>query len=347
MKYTNTENFDHDQPAKIGILVTNLGTPDAPQRGAVRRYLKEFLSDPRVIELPRLLWWLILNGIILTIRPSRSAAAYRSVWTDAGSPLLVHTRAQAEGLAAALEARYPGAVTVRFAMRYGNPSIASVLQEMLAGGVRKLAVLPLYPQYSATTTASTFDAIAADFTSRRWLPEFRFISHYHDHPGYIAALAQSIRDYRAANGTADKLVFSYHGVPKACLEKGDPYHCECLKTTRLVAEALALGEDDYLTTFQSRVGAQEWLQPYTDETMKALPGQGVKSVQVICPGFSSDCLETVEEIDVENREYFLEAGGEQYAYIPCLNSTPAHIECLADIIRTQTADWLEKIEGTP
>lgn len=340
MKYINTDNFDHDQPPRIGVLVTNLGTPDAPERGAVRRYLKQFLSDPRVIELPRVLWWLILNGVILTIRPSRSAAAYRSVWTDAGSPLLLHTRAQAEGLKNALEARHPGKVDVRFAMRYGNPSIPDVLQEMFAAGVRKLVVLPLYPQYSATTTASTFDAIANDFVRRRWLPDFRFISHYHDNPDYIEALAASVREHREKHGTADKLVFSYHGIPKKCLESGDPYHCECLKTTRLVAEALGLAEEDYITTFQSRVGAQEWLQPYTDETMKSLPAQGVKSVQVICPGFSSDCLETVEEIDVENRGYFLGAGGERYEYIPCLNSSAAHIDCLAGIVTNQAADWL-------
>lgn len=342
MKYTNTENFDHEQPGRIGVLITNLGTPEAPERSAVRRYLKEFLSDPRVVELPRVLWWLILNGIILTIRPSRSAAAYRSVWTDAGSPLLLHTQAQAEGLRNTLEQRFPGKVTVRFAMRYGNPSMPDVLQEMLDGEVRKLAVLPLYPQYSATTTASTFDAIAADFTRRRWLPEFRFITHYHDHPGYIAALAKSVRDFREQHGSSDKLVFSYHGIPKACLEKGDPYHCECLKTTRLVAESLGLDEHEYLTTFQSRVGRQEWLQPYTDETMKTLPSQGVKSVQVICPGFSSDCLETVEEIDEENRGYFMESGGESYAYIPCLNSSPEHIDCLTDIVTTASADWLGK-----
>lgn len=341
MKYTNTKNFDHDQKASLGVLITNLGTPDAPERGAVRRYLKEFLWDPRVIEIPRVLWWLILNGVILTIRPSRSAAAYRSVWTEEGSPLLLHTRAQAQDLQTTLAARYPGKVDVRFAMRYGNPSIPEVLQQMLDAGVRKLVVLPLYPQYSATTTASTFDAIAGDFTRRRWLPEFRFITHYHDNPAYIEALAASVRDYRTTHGAADKLVFSYHGIPKKCLEDGDPYHCECLKTTRLVAEALGLADNEYLTTFQSRVGAQEWLQPYTDETMKGLPSQGVKSVQVICPGFSSDCLETVEEIDVENRGYFLDAGGERYDYIPCLNSSAAHIDCLAEIVATQASDWLE------
>lgn len=340
MKYTNTDNFDHDQPARIGVLITNLGTPQAPERGPVRRYLKEFLSDPRVIELPRVLWWLILNLVILTIRPSRSARAYRSVWTDDGSPLMFHTKAQAEALRETLETWHPGKVDVQFAMRYGSPCIADAIQQMLDNGVRKLLVLPLYPQYSATTTASTFDAIAKDFTERRWLPEFRFVSHYHDNPSYIAALATSVRAHREQHGDADKLIFSYHGIPKKCLDSGDPYHCECLKTTRLVAEMLGLAEDEYLTTFQSRVGAQEWLKPYTDESMKTLPTQGVKSVQVICPGFSSDCLETIEEIDVENRGYFMEAGGERYEYIPCLNSNEAHIECLAKIVTAQASDWL-------
>lgn len=340
MKYIGTTAFDHESPAKIGVLITNLGTPEAPQRGAVRTYLKEFLSDPRVVELPRALWWLILNGIILNVRPGRSAAAYRGVWTEAGSPLMLHTRDQAQGLERAMNERFPDRVVVRFAMRYGRPAIGEVLQEMADAGVRQLLVLPLYPQYSATTTASTFDAIAADFTQRRWLPDFRFVTHYHDEPGYIEALAESVREFRAEHGDADKLLFSYHGVPQSCLEKGDPYHCECLKTTRLVAEALGLAEDQYLTTFQSRVGRQQWLQPYTDETMKTLPSQGVESLQVICPGFSSDCLETIEEIDVENRNYFLQAGGKSYAYIPCLNSRESHIRFLADFVTGQIAPWL-------
>jgi len=298
------------------------------------------LSDPRVVEVPRLLWWLILNGVILTIRPGRSAKAYRGVWTAEGSPLLIHTRNQAEALQAALEEKYPERIVVKFAMRYGSPSIADVMQTMFDEGVQQLAVLPLYPQYSATTTASTFDAVAADFKQRRWLPDLRFVTHYHDEPGYIEALVHSIREFQKQHGACDKLVFSYHGIPQACLEKGDPYHCECLKTTRLVAEALNLEEDQYMTTFQSRVGRQQWLQPYTDETLKSLPAQGVESVQVICPGFSSDCLETIEEIDVENRGYFTEAGGKSYAYIPCLNSSEKHISFLTGFISSRIAQWL-------
>jgi ferrochelatase len=278
---------------------------------------------------------LILNGIILNVRPARSAAAYRTVWTDEGSPLLLHTRAQAEALAA----RFGEDVVVDFAMRYGKPAIPDVLQRMLERGVRKLLVLPLYPQYSGPTTASTFDAVAEDFTRRRWLPELRFVTHYHDHPAYIAALADSVRAFREEHGSADKLLFSYHGEPRRYLDEGDPYHCECLKTTRLVAEELGLAEGDYLSSFQSRFGREEWLKPYTDETLKALPGEGVSSVQVICPGFSADCLETLEEVAVENRDYFLEAGGERYDYVPCLNADRGHIDALEAIARQHMGGW--------
>jgi ferrochelatase len=340
MKYIGTQNFDHEQPARIGVLLTNLGTPEAPQKKQLRRYLKQFLSDPRVVEVPRLLWWFILHGVILNIRPARSAASYRKVWTEQGSPLLFHTRDQTEALQARMREQYGEQVIVEFAMRYGTPAIPGALQSMLEKGVRKLVVLPLYPQYSGSTTASTFDAVAEDFTRRRWLPELRFVSHYHDHRAYIAALAQSIRDYQAEHGSADKLMFSYHGVPQRYLTEGDPYHCECLKTSRLIAEELALPDDSYMTVFQSRFGREPWLQPYADETLKGLPAQGVKSVQVICPGFAADCLETLEEIAIENRDYFLEAGGENFAYIPCLNSSPGHIACLNTIITEQLAGWV-------
>ena len=335
MKYTGTENFDHEQQPRLGILVTNLGTPQAPEKGALRTYLKQFLSDPRVVEVPRAIWWFILNGIILNIRPKRSAAAYSTVWTGEGSPLLIHTRNQAEALAQ----RFGDEAVVDFAMRYGEPAMPDVLQRMIDRGVRNLLVLPLYPQYSGPTTASTFDAIADDFTGRRWLPGLRFVTHYHDHPAYITALADSIRDYREEHGSADKLLFSYHGEPRRYLDEGDPYHCECLKTTRLVAEELGLAEGEFTSAFQSRFGREEWLKPYTDETLKALPGEGVSSVQVICPGFSADCLETLEEIAVENRDYFLEAGGQHYAYIPCLNSSKSHIDALEMIARQHLQGW--------
>lgn len=340
MKYIGTEDFDHEQPARVGVLITNLGTPDAPNRKALRAYLKEFLWDPRVVDLPRPLWWLILNGIILNVRPSRSAAAYRTVWTDEGSPLLIHTKAQAAALQETLSQRHGDGVVVDFAMRYGNPSIASVLQSMVDRGVRKLLVLPLYPQYSGATTGSTFDALAADFTRRRWTPGLRFIDEYWSHPAYISALAASIREHREAHGAADLLLFSYHGVPRRYIDSGDPYLCECRETSRMVARELGLSESDYRVVFQSRFGREEWLKPYTDETLKALPGEGIRSVQVVCPGFSADCLETLEEIGVENRDYFTEAGGERYEYIPCLNSSGAHIAALTAIIDEQLTGWL-------
>jgi ferrochelatase len=339
MQYKGSENFSHNQSDRLGVLVTNLGTPDAPTTSALRRYLAEFLWDPRVVELPRPLWWLILHGVILRIRPKRSAKAYSGVWQPEGSPLLLHTAKQAEGIREALKRKYGPNIVVGFAMRYGNPSISRVLDEMQEQRVRKLLVLPLYPQYSASTSASTFDAIAKDFTKRRWLPDFRFISQYPDYPPYIEAMARHIEAHWANHGRNQKLVFSYHGVPLKYLTKGDPYHCECHKTSRLLAERLGLSKEDYITTFQSRFGKEEWLKPYTDETLKSLPGKGVKSVDVFCPGFSSDCLETIEEIDEENREYFMEAGGEGFSYITALNATPGHIEALVKLIEENLEGW--------
>jgi ferrochelatase len=339
MQFKGSENFRHNQSERLGVLVTNLGTPDAPTTSALRRYLGEFLWDPRVVEVPRPLWWLILHGVILRIRPSRSAKAYAGVWQPEGSPLLPHTADQASAISEALKARYGDNVVVEFAMRYGNPSVASALDEMQRQGVRKMLVLPLYPQYSASTSASTFDAIAQDFAKRRWLPDFRFISHYHDFPPYIEAMAELIEAHWTDHGRKQKLMLSYHGVPKKYLTKGDPYHCECHKTSRLLADALGLGADEWMTTFQSRFGREEWLNPYTDETLKALPGQGVKSVQIFCPGFSADCLETIEEIGEENREYFEHAGGERYEYISALNDRPEHISALADLVQLNMSGW--------
>ncbi len=339
VKYKSSPSFTHRQPDKIGVLISNLGTPDAPNKKALKSYLKQFLSDPRVVEVPRLLWWLILNLVILQIRPKRSAAAYATVWTDKGSPLLFHTQAQAQKLEGRLKQKHDN-LELEFAMRYGQPSIQSGIENLLNKGVRKLFVLPLYPQYSGATVASTFDAIAEDFVERRWLPELRFANCYHDNEHYIEAVAQSVRDFWAVHDKADKLVFSYHGVPLKYLHKGDPYHCQCLKTSRLIADKLSLREDQFLTTFQSRFGREEWLKPYTDETLKKLPAQGIKSIQVICPGFSADCLETIEEIGEENREYFLEAGGEKFEYIPALNDQDIHIDALEKIIETQLQGWL-------
>ena len=275
MAYRNTENFSHNSADKIGVIITNLGTPEAPTAKALRPYLKEFLSDPRVVEFPRLLWKLILNGVILNVRPARSAKAYETVWTEQGSPLMFHTQNQATAIAEEMKQRFGDDVIVDFAMRYGKPSVSSAIERLAKQGVRKLLVLPLYPQYSASTTASTFDAVAHDFTKRRWIPDFRFISHYHDRPEYIQAVADSIRAHWEQNEKADKLMFSFHGIPKRYLLNGDPYHCECHKTARLVAENLGLEKDEWQVVFQSRFGREEWLKPYCDETLKDLPSQGV------------------------------------------------------------------------
>ncbi len=318
-----------------GLLLVNLGTPDSPATADVRRYLAEFLSDPRVVEAPRWLWWPLLHGVILNTRPRRSAEAYRRIWTDQGSPLLLHTRRQAEALQEALGE----AVRVVPAMRYGNPSIASGLQQLRDAGCGRILVLPLYPQYSATTTASTFDAVAEELKKWRHLPALRLVDQYHDHPGYIAALAASVRDFQAEKGKPDLLLFSFHGIPQRYADQGDPYPQQCERTARLLADALELAPDQWRLSYQSRMGREPWLQPYTSAILEKLAGQGVRHVQVLCPGFAADCLETLEEIAMENRELFLAAGGEQYQYIPCLNDRPEHIQTLADIARNNLGGW--------
>ncbi|WP_158965968.1 ferrochelatase [Paraglaciecola sp. L3A3] len=340
MKYQGNSAFSHKQIDKVGVLITNLGTPDAPKRKQLRAYLKEFLSDPRVVEVPRLIWWFILNLVILNIRPSRSAKAYATVWTERGSPLMFHTQDQAVDLREKLQQIHGDNIVVEFAMRYGSPSIDSVIDKMLQQGVRKLVVLPLYPQYCASTTASTFDAVAASLGKKRWMPELQFITHYHDQADYIQAVADKIRAHWQQNGQAEKLIFSYHGIPKRYLTNGDPYHCECYKTSRLIAENLGLAKDQHFTSFQSRFGREEWLKPYTDFSLKQFAAEGVKSVQVVCPGFSADCLETIEEVAVENRDYFLNAGGESYQYIEALNAEPAHIDAMAQILQPYLANMI-------
>lgn len=334
MKFKGQTDYDHKGPSpKKGVLLVNLGTPDAPETPELRRYLKEFLSDPRVVEIPRLLWWLILHCFILPLRPKNSAALYRSVWTEEGSPLLVITKKQQQGLQQLMDAKYgEGQRPVVMGMRYGNPSIKSALAELAEQNVRDITVLPLYPQYCAATTGSTFDAIAAELKHYRWVPSIRFINGYHQHQQYLEAVGKTITDYLDANGMPDRLLFSYHGTPQRYLEKGDPYYCFCVQTTRLVVEHLGLEADKVLTTFQSRFGKAVWLQPYTDETLKSLPQQGVEKVAVICPGFSADCLETIEEIEEENKTYFLEAGGKSFDYIPCLNNQQEHIEMMMALV---------------
>ena len=339
-RYTAVSEFQHDQAECSGILLTNLGTPTAPTASAIRRYLAEFLWDPRVVEQPRWLWWLVLHGIILRFRPKRVAKAYAEIWTDNGSPLLVISRQQAEQLQTALVPLFAGPVKVALAMRYGEPSIAAGLKALREAGARRILVLPLYPQYSATTTASTLDAVSQELQQWRWIPELRFVNHYHDHPAYIRALVDSIQAAWQTTGRPDKLLFSFHGLPQRYLNAGDPYFCECHKTARLVAEQLQLDATLWETTFQSRFGPEPWLQPYTDHTLENLAKQGTQHVQVICPGFAADCLETLEEINLQNRAIFLTAGGKTFHYIPALNTEPGHIQLIADVIQQHASDWL-------
>jgi ferrochelatase len=332
MKYIGQTDYDHEGASpRQGILLCNLGTPDAPRPAELRRYLKEFLSDPRVVEIPRLLWWMILNLIILRIRPRRSAKLYQSVWTEAGSPLMLYSQGQVAAVKQRLAEKY-GDIPVVLGMRYGNPSMASAIKQLTDQNVRDIIVLPLYPQYAGATTGSTFDAIAKTFTKLRWVPELQFINGYHKSEGYLDALCTTIKRHIEQHGQPDKFVFSYHGTPERYLKNGDPYHCFCHQTTRLVREKLGFDEGQVMTTFQSRFGREPWLQPYTDKTLEQLPEDGVKHVAVICPGFSSDCLETIEEINMEARESFIESGGEHFHYIPCLNDDPVHIDALVSIL---------------
>ncbi len=338
MTFSPEPPYRHGSASRTAVLLVNLGTPDAPTPAALRRYLAEFLWDPRVVEIPRPLWWLILNGVILRTRPAKSAAKYASIWTDQGSPLLLWSARQAELLQAELAQR-GHAVLVRHAMRYGAPSMASVLDGLQADGAARVLVLPLYPQYAAATTASTFDAVAAWAQRSRRMPELRFINRYHDDTGYIAALAASVREHWARQGRGQKLVMSFHGVPARSLTLGDPYHCECHKTARLVAEALGIGSGDYIVTFQSRLGRAKWLEPYTEPTVKLMAEQGVKRIDAICPGFASDNLETLEEIAMEAKEAFLHAGGERFDFIDCLNDRPDWIGALADLSLQHLQGW--------
>lgn len=339
--YQSSPPYEHGAADSLGILVVNLGTPDAPTRKAVRRYLKQFLWDPRVVELPRPLWWLILNGVILTVRPSQSAEAYGKIWTEDGSPLLLYSQDIAAGIERQLAARTSGPVHVELGMSYGQPSIDSALQRLYDKGARRIVCLPLYPQYSGTTSGSVFNDVTSALQQRRWVPEFRFINHYHDARGYIAAAAQSIREYRERHGTGDKLLFSFHGLPRRNLLDGDPYHCQCHKTARLIAESLELADDDWVVTFQSRVGRQEWLRPYTDETVEQLGKDGLGRLDVVCPGFAADCLETLEEIAMQNAEIFTAAGGGELTYIPALNARDDHVDFLSRLVEQHIGGWPE------
>ena len=328
----------HGQPPRTAVLLVNLGTPDAPTPGALRRYLAEFLGDPRVVEIPRWIWMIILHGIILRVRPAKSAHKYASIWTPEGSPLKVWTERQAQALQQHFDS-HSQPVLVRYAMTYGSPSIASQLDTLKAEGATRILVLPAYPQYSGTTTASVIDAVNRWSMRTRAVPELRFVNRYHDDAGYIEALAQRVESHWQIHGRGEQLLMSFHGVPERTLHLGDPYHCECHVTARLLAQRLGLTRDQYHVTFQSRFGKAKWLQPYTEPTVRTLAQQGIKRLDVVCPGFTSDCLETLEEIAMEVRQAFLTEGGEVFQYIPCLNAEPRWIEALAHVANQHLSGW--------
>lgn len=323
---------DAGKARRWGVLLVNLGTPEAPSTAAVRRYLREFLWDPRVVELSRPLWWIILNGLILWVRPSKSARAYRSIWTDKGSPLLALSMALSRAVGAGISARKDEEVVVELAMRYGKPGIRQTLEKLKSVGIDGLLVLPLYPQYSSPSTGSVFDAVASVLKTWRYIPEIRFVSDYHAYPAYIRAVARRIRDFWKENGKSGFLLFSFHGLPERSRSLGDPYYQQCHASAKRIADELALSEDDWQLVFQSRFGRGRWLQPYCVEVLRTLPQRGIKDVDVVCPGFAVDCLETLEEIGIANKAVFRKAGGERYRLIPALNDSPEHAAVLAGLI---------------
>ncbi|MFA6062608.1 MAG: ferrochelatase [Gallionella sp.] len=340
MIYQTEPAFIHGTTEKTGILLVNLGTPDAPTAQAVRPYLKQFLGDPRVVEIPRLVWWLILNGVILNVRPKKSAAKYASVWLKEGSPLRVYTERQASLLQGYLGERTRAPVVVDYAMTYGQPSIPDVLRKLKAQNCQRILVVPLFPQYAASSTAPVFDQVFGEMQRMRNMPAIRTIKHFHDHPGYIKSVADNINEYWMKHGRPEKLVMSFHGVPQYTLDKGDPYHCECHKTGRLVAEALGLTREQYTVSFQSRFGKAEWIKPYTTVTLLELGKLKTRRVDVVCPGFVGDCLETLEEIAMEGKEDFQHAGGGEYHYIPCVNDRSDWIHALTDLVIENLQGWL-------
>ena len=353
MRYQPEPEFAHDRPRRIGVLLINVGTPDAPTTAAVRSYLAEFLSDPRVVEIPPVLWRPVLHGAVLRVRPAKSARKYATIWGKDGSPLLTHTLKQKTLLQGYLGQRLKALglpadhAQIEVGMRYGRPAIAEAMAKLREGGCDRLLVLPLYPQYAASTTASALDAVFAQARRMRHVPALRVVGSYHDDPAYIKVVAQSVNDYWMKNGRPDKLVLSFHGVPRRSLDLGDPYHCHCRKTARLVAEQLGLKSEQYAVSFQSRFGGGEWLQPYTLPTLLKLAKEGVRRVDIACPGFVSDCLETLEELGHGAQAAFLGAGGQELHCIPCLNERPGWIAALADLAVRNLQGWLDLPPDTP
>ncbi|MEQ8496113.1 MAG: ferrochelatase [Gammaproteobacteria bacterium] len=340
-RYHGRADFTHGRAPRLGVLLCNLGTPEAPTPRAVRRYLAEFLADPRVVELPRWLWLPILHGIILNTRPRRSAHAYAAIWGADGSPLLRGSERLRDALGAYLDERHDGQIEVALGMRYGEPAIASAIDALLAREVRRLLVVPLYPQYASATTASVMDVVFAHLSTLRWMPELRFVASYHDDPRYIDALAQSVHAHHATAPRGERLLLSFHGIPHDTFIAGDPYFCQCQATARLLGEHLGRAGDDFAVTFQSRVGPKRWLEPYTDKTLEAWGQAGIGDIDVMCPGFAIDCLETLEEIAMQNAETFRAAGGGTLRYIPALNDSAAHVAALGGIVEDHLGSWLD------
>jgi protoporphyrin/coproporphyrin ferrochelatase len=338
-RYSNSPDYRHESAERIGILLVNLGTPDSPRAGDVRRFLRRFLSDPRVVELPRALWLPILHGFVLTTRPRISARRYRKIWTERGSPLAVISAELRTALEAELGRRVVAPLAIETAMLYSNPSVPAALERLRAAGARRLLVLPLFPQYTGATTGAVHDQVHAELSRWRWVPETRFITAYHDNPGYIEALRASVAAVWEADGRTQHLLLSFHGLPEECFRRGDPYYCSCLKTGRLLADELNLADGEWSVSFQSRFGPAKWLGPHTNEVLAHLPKRGIGSVTVACPGFPVDCLETLEEIAIENRELFLAAGGKRFQYVPALNARPEHAQALADLIAQHCQGW--------
>jgi len=339
MRYISSPDYRHDSPERIGVLIANTGSPESLRIADVRGFLARFLADPRVIELPRALWLPILHGFVLRTRPRRTAAKYRRIWTPQGSPLNAISRELRSVLSVGLAQRVLAPFSVELGMLYARPSIPEALDKLRECGAQRILVVPLFPQYSGTATGPVYDQVAAELKRWRWLPELRFIAEYHDQPGYIEALRAGITRHWEAHGRTPHLLISFHGIPESYFDKGDPYFCKCQKTARLLAEELMLQGHEWSVSFHSRVGPTKWLQPYTSEVLARLPGLGIDEVTVVCPGFALDCLETLEEIDIENRARFLAAGGRRFEYVPALNAGPDHARFLADLIAQHCQGW--------
>ena len=342
-RYWGRSDYRHEEVGRAGVLLINLGTPQALTTGAVRRYLAEFLSDPRVIELPAALRWLLLHGVILRTRPRRTLQAYRSVWTEEGSPLMVHSRALEQGVRDAVATRFDGPVSVALAMCYGEPSVERALRVLMQAGVERLLVLPLYPQYCGATTGAASDAVGAALARLRWVPSLRFLDHYHDYPRYIDAIAASIERSWENEGRNERLLFSFHGMPRTTLDAGDPYYCQCQGTARQIAARLGISRSEWALAFQSRFGPAAWLQPDTEATLRGWAEAGIEGVTVVCPGFAADCLETLEEIAQRYRDGFLATGGKRFVYVPALNADTMHVQMLTELIAREMAGWPEAL----